>query len=43
MFQHSGDFVVKTEEKNGWAFPVAYATPKGVDLVVELWEKRTAA
>lgn len=35
--QHSGHFVVKTETKNGFVFPVAYATPRGVDLVVDLW------
>lgn len=39
-FQKSGHFEVKTEAKNGVAFPVAYATPLGVDLVVEAWAAR---
>lgn len=42
-FQDSGHFAVKTETKNGFNFPVAYATPKGVDLVVDYWGRRTAA
>lgn len=41
--QNSGHFVVKTETKNGFVFPVAYATPRGVDLVVDLWGRRTGA
>lgn len=39
-FQRSGHFTVKTEERNGWQFPVAYATTMGVDFVVDLWEKK---
>lgn len=42
-FQDSGHFAVKTETKNGRAFPVAYATPKGIDLVVDYWGRSTAA
>lgn len=42
-YQRSGDFVVKTEVANGWSFPTAYATPQGVDLVVDMWAKSTAA
>lgn len=42
-YQDAGHFEVKTEHKNGWAFPVAYATPRGVDLVVDLWGKRIAS
>jgi DNA-damage-inducible protein D len=38
--QDAGLFVVKTETKNGCVFPVAYATPKGVDMTVDLWEHR---
>lgn len=41
--QNSGHFVVKTESTNGVVFPVAYATPKGVDLVVDLWARETKA
>jgi DNA-damage-inducible protein D len=41
--QNSGHFVVKTETKNGFAFPVAYATTKGVDLVADLWGRETKA
>lgn len=41
--QNSGHFVVKTETKNGFIFPVAYATPRGVDLVVDLWGRRAGA
>lgn len=40
-YQRSGHFEVKTETKNGFAFPVAYATPHGVDLVVDFWGRRT--
>lgn len=39
--QNSGHFVVKTESKNGVVYPVAYATPKGVDLVADLWGRET--
>ncbi|WP_326646704.1 phage antirepressor KilAC domain-containing protein [Streptosporangium sp. NBC_01755] len=38
--QRSGHFEVKTETKNGFVFPVAYATPRGVDLVVDLWGRQ---
>lgn len=41
--QNSGHFEVKTETANGVVFPVAYATPQGVDLVVDLWGRRTDA
>lgn len=39
--QDGGYFEVKTETQNGVNFPVAYATPRGVDLVVDFWGKRT--
>jgi DNA-damage-inducible protein D len=42
-FQDSGHFEVKTETNKGVAFPVAYATPRGVDLVVESFGHRTTA
>lgn len=35
--QDSGHFEVKTETNKGVAFPVAYATPQGIDLVVDSW------
>lgn len=41
--QNSGHFTVKTESKNGCVFPVAYATPQGVDLVADLWGRETKA
>lgn len=41
--QNSGHFETKTETKNGAVFPVAYATPRGVDLVADLWGRRTDA
>ncbi|MEV0584125.1 phage antirepressor KilAC domain-containing protein [Nonomuraea sp. NPDC050310] len=39
--QNSGHFVVKTETNNGVIFPVAYATPQGVDLMADLWGRQT--
>nr|WP_223184900.1 phage antirepressor KilAC domain-containing protein [Streptomyces sp. CBMA152] len=42
-YQDSGHFTVKQETKNGWAFSTAYATAQGIDLVVDMWEKRSAA
>jgi DNA-damage-inducible protein D len=41
--QNSGHFAVKTESKNGVVFPVAYATPMGVDLIADLWGRETKA
>ncbi|MER6778516.1 MULTISPECIES: phage antirepressor KilAC domain-containing protein [unclassified Streptomyces] len=41
--QDSGAFIVKQETKNGFNFPVAYATAQGIDMVVDGWEKRAAA
>lgn len=38
----SEHFDTRVERSNGWAFPVAYATPKGIDLVIDLWKNRTA-
>ncbi|WP_242890309.1 phage antirepressor KilAC domain-containing protein [Actinomadura litoris] len=38
--QNAGYFCVKTEVNKGVAFPVAYATPRGVDVVVDAWERR---
>lgn len=40
MSQRSGHFEVKTETNRGVAYPVAYATPRGVDVVVDFWGKR---
>lgn len=40
-FQTSGHFTVKTELNKSVAYPVAYATPKGVDLVVDSWGRKT--
>lgn len=40
--QKAGYFEVKTEAKHGVAYPVAYATPRGVDVVVDFWGRRTA-
>lgn len=42
-YQDSGQFVVKQETSNGWNYPTAYATAKGIDLVADLWEQRPAA
>ncbi|MFF3092297.1 phage antirepressor KilAC domain-containing protein [Streptomyces cyaneofuscatus] len=39
-YQDAGQFVVKQETKNGFNFPTAYATARGIDLVVDLWEQR---
>jgi len=41
--QDSGMFVVKLEQRNGWTFPTAYATAKGLDLISDMWGKRAAA
>lgn len=41
--QDSGMFVVKMEQTNGWTFPTAYATSKGLDLIADMWDKRAAA
>lgn len=41
--QDSGMFVVKMETKNGWTFPTAYATAKGLDLISDMWGRRAAA
>jgi DNA-damage-inducible protein D len=38
--QDGGYFELKTETKNGWAFPVAYATPRGLDLIDDLWKQK---
>lgn len=38
--QDSGLFKVLMETKNGWNFPVAYATAPGIDMVADLWERR---
>lgn len=40
-FQDSGHFSVKTERQNSVAYPVAYATPLGVDLVIDAWNRKT--
>jgi len=41
--QDSGLFVVKQETNNGFIFPTAYATAQGIDLVADLWAKRSSA
>lgn len=41
--QDNGAFEVKQETKNGFIFPVVYATPAGIDMVVDAWPNRTAA
>lgn len=41
--QDAGQFDVKMETKNGWKFPVVYATSAGIDLVTDLWAQRSAA
>jgi DNA-damage-inducible protein D len=38
--QDSGLFEVKLETKNGFRFPVVYATGKGLDLVDDLWRQK---
>ncbi|MER7807890.1 phage antirepressor KilAC domain-containing protein [Streptomyces sp900116325] len=42
-YQDARQFIVKQETKNGWNFPTAYATAQGIDYVVGLWERRSAA
>lgn len=42
-FQDSKLFAVKQESKNGWTYPTAYATAAGIDLVADLWGKRSEA
>jgi DNA-damage-inducible protein D len=39
--QRGGYFTVKTEANKGAVFPVAYATPAGVDVVIDFWGKRS--
>ncbi len=41
-YQSSGHFKVKTETKNSQVFPVAYCTPRGVDLIVDFWGHHSA-
>ncbi|MCW2900880.1 MAG: hypothetical protein JWO67_3145 [Streptosporangiaceae bacterium] len=38
--QDGGRFQVKMESKNGFNFPVAYATARGLDLVDDLWRQK---
>lgn len=38
--QRSGCFVIREEEKNFVSYPVVYATPKGVDFVMNLWNQK---
>jgi phage antirepressor YoqD-like protein len=40
--QDAGYFVVKIEHRNGRTLPVAYATPRGVRLVIDRWERDNA-
>ena len=42
-YQDSEHFVVKMEAKNGFRFPVAYATGTGLDFIDDRWKKRAAA
>ncbi|MFE9317864.1 phage antirepressor KilAC domain-containing protein [Streptomyces albidoflavus] len=42
-YQDADQFIVKQETKNGWNFPTAYATAKGIDFVADLWEQQAAA
>jgi phage antirepressor YoqD-like protein len=42
-FQQSGDFAVKLESNGKVSYEVAYATPKGADLIADMWTKRAAA
>jgi DNA-damage-inducible protein D len=42
-YLNSRHFEVKMETKNGWKFPVAYATSEGVDLIVDHWARSAAA
>lgn len=39
-FQDGGRFKVLIESKNGFSFPVAYATAHGLDLVDDLWRQK---
>lgn len=38
--QDGGHFSVKLETKNGFSFPVAYATARGLDLIDDLWRQK---
>lgn len=40
-YQDNGSFVVKMETTNGWTHPSAYATARGIDLIDDLWSRRT--
>ena len=42
-YQDSGHFTVKVETKNGFRFPVAYVTGDGLDLIDDLWNRRSNA
>jgi DNA-damage-inducible protein D len=42
-FQDSKHFTVKQETRNGINYPTAYATAQGIDLVVDMWSKRSSA
>lgn len=39
-YQHSGQFLVRTERKGFVKFPVAYATSSGLDLILDRWSQR---
>lgn len=39
----NGLFATKMETKNGFVFPVAYVTAAGLDLIDDLWQKRSSA
>lgn len=42
-FQQSGHFTVKFESNGRVSYEVAYATPKGADLVADMWAARSSA
>jgi DNA-damage-inducible protein D len=39
-YQRAGQFAVKIESANGVSFSVAYATARGLDLIVDLWRQQ---
>ena len=42
-YQDSSYFEIRMETKNGFNFPVAYVTSKGLDLIDDLWKQRPHA
>ncbi|MFC8447695.1 phage antirepressor KilAC domain-containing protein [Kitasatospora sp. NPDC057223] len=39
-YQRASQFAVKVESANGVSFSVAYATARGLDLIVDLWRQK---